>query len=161
MDHGFDGLGLENFGSGHISAQHDHVADFAVADLVSDLAAGNIVGGQICAMYLICNHVAVDKHAAAGEHAGLELLQGGLVERDQLTGGVEYRRANRFVGEDHRAVGSAAAHFRTIGGSPSDEETFSHAGLCQILANGQAALAAEAGNDDFFFHLTAPPRCCP
>ena len=25
----------------------------------------------------------------------------------------------------------------------------------------QAALAAEAGNDDFFFHLTAPPRCCP
>ena len=40
VDHGFDGLGLENFGSGHISAQHDHVADFAVADLVSDLAAG-------------------------------------------------------------------------------------------------------------------------
>ena len=30
--------------------------------------------------------------------------------------------------------------------------------LRQILADGQTALSAEAGNDDLFFHLTSPPR---
>ena len=52
----------------------------------------------------------------------------------------------------------SATHLGAVGRSPGNVQALSHAGLCQILADGQAALAAEAGNDDLFFHLISPPR---
>ena len=52
----------------------------------------------------------------------------------------EHGRTHRLVRQDHGAVGGAAAHLGTVGGSPGDIQALARAGLCQVLADGQAAL---------------------
>ena len=62
----------------------------------------------------------VDEDLTAGHHIVYELLQGGQVHGDEYIGVGNDGAADRHVGQDHAAVGGAAAHFGAIGGKPRD-----------------------------------------
>ena len=83
----------------------------------------------------------------------LVLVQGRQVHHQ---GGIRIfydRRTDLLVGNDHRTVGRAAAHFRTIGRDPGDFLARVHGCVRQDLAGEHDALAAETRKDDLSVHI--------
>ncbi|MPN16463.1 hypothetical protein SDC9_163807 [bioreactor metagenome] len=74
---------------------------------------------------------------------------------------VKHGGTHRPVGQHHGAVGRAAPHLGSVGRGPCDVQPLGHAGLRQVFADGKTALPAEAGNNNFLFHLTSPPQPYP
>ena len=60
--------------------------------------------------------------------------------------------AYRLITDDHTAVGSAAAHFRTVRGEPADLLFFQQALVSQKLACKQDALSAKSGDQNLICH---------
>ena len=61
-------------------------------------------------------------------------------------------RADLLLGDDHGAVGRAAAHLRAVDRDVGDVQALVHARVGQEVADEHDALAAEAGDDDILVH---------
>ena len=147
----------DHFGGGLNGAQHDHVADAAVAELFGHLVAGDRddrhVGTQLHAL----DQGGIVEQRAAGGHHGHKLDQAGLVHGHQHGRLADQRAADGLVADHHGAVGFAAAHFGAVAGHPADLITLPHGRLGDQLTDEQHALSAETGNQKLLFHHAWPP----
>src|SRR5699024_5804013 len=154
-----DGLLVDDVGLlGDIRAQEKDVGALGVADLLSDVVAGDVDDVAVVAVGLLVDDAAVDEQQAARLDLALELEHGGQVHGEDGVRHGDERRGDGLVGDDDGAVGGAAAHLRAIAGQPGYVLAGLHAGLGKELADEEHALSAETGEYALFFHIiTRPP----
>ena len=114
---------------------------------------GMATRGDVGAGSRAVDHGGIDDQRATRLDHGLVLIQGRQVHHQGAIRIFYDRRTDLLVGNDHRAVGRAAADLRTIGGDSGDFLARVHGCVRHDLAGKHDALAAETRKDDLTVHI--------
>ena len=141
-------------------AHGHHVGGLGVAQVLSDLVEGDLLQAAVVAGGLRVDHGTIDDHGAVGGDDVLIIAQRTLVH-DQHDVGLRDDGALHLVGDSDVAHGAAAALLLPVEGHECHAEAGLDGGVTEALAQGDDALAADAGEQQFLLHVTCRPFPCP
>ena len=124
---------------------------------MSDIVTRNLEHIAVLAVGGHRNERTVDKDLASRNHHRLELCQRRQIHNYEHICLVDQRAADRTIGNDHGAVGCAAAHFRAVRRQPCYFKSFFHCRFGDHLTDCKGTLSACAGKKQFFLHIKIPP----
>ncbi len=128
---------------------HDHIGKRGDARLLRYLRRRNVKYIDILPHHLSSDQRAVRKNQPARYDIVLIFVKGRQIHGNETVGRGDDRRADRDVAENHAAIRSTAAHFRTVGRKPADLPSLQHTLIREELSGKQDTLPAEAGNQNF------------